>query len=38
MELIPSFQVDHTRLLPGIYESRADIVGGEYVTTYDIRM
>ena len=38
MELIPSFQIDHTRLLPGIYESRVDIVAGEYVTTFDIRM
>lgn len=38
MDLIPSFQVDHTKILPGIYESRVDIVAGEYVTTYDIRM
>ncbi len=38
MNLIPSFQVDHTRIVPGIYESRVDVVGGEYVTTYDIRM
>ena len=38
MELIPSFQVDHTKIVPGIYESRVDVVGEEYVTTFDIRM
>jgi len=38
MNLIPSFQVDHTLIRPGIYESRVDEVGGECVTTYDIRM
>lgn len=38
MDLIPSFAVDHTNLQPGIYISRQDIVGGEPVTTYDIRM
>ena len=38
MDLIPSFQVDHTNLMPGIYVSRTDSVGGEPVTTYDIRM
>ena len=38
MDLIPSFQVDHTRITPGIYVSRTDAVGGETVTTYDIRM
>lgn len=38
MELIPSFAVDHTNLQPGIYVSRQDEVGGEVVTTYDIRM
>lgn len=38
MDLIPSFQVDHTNLHPGIYISRRDTVGGESVTTYDIRM
>ena len=38
MELIASFQVDHTNLKPGIYISRRDNVGGEAVTTYDIRM
>ena len=34
MELIPSFQVDHTDLKPGIYVSRID----DSFTTYDIRM
>ena len=38
MDLIPSFAVDHTNLHPGIYISRRDQVGGEPVTTYDIRM
>ncbi len=38
MDLIPSFQVDHTKLMPGIYESRLDKIGEEYVTTFDIRM
>ena len=38
MDLIPSFAVDHTNLQPGIYISRQDEVGGEAVTTYDIRM
>ncbi len=38
MDLIPSFAVDHTNLQPGIYVSRQDEVGGEIVTTYDIRM
>ena len=38
MELIPSFSVDHTRLIPGIYISRVDTLGDRKVTTYDIRM
>lgn len=38
MEKIPSFTIDHLRLLPGIYVSRKDLVGGETVTTFDIRM
>ena len=38
MELIASFQVDHTRIVPGIYVSRVDTVGGEQVTTFDVRM
>ena len=27
MELIPSFSVDHTKIIPGIFVSRQDIVG-----------
>jgi len=38
MDLIPSFQVDHTKIVPGIYESRLDTLGCEYATTFDIRM
>ena len=38
MELIASFQVDHTRIVPGVYVSRTDDVGGEKVTTFDVRM
>ena len=37
-KLIPSFQVDHTRVVPGIYESRLDTLGAETVTTFDIHM
>lgn len=36
--MIPSFQIDHTKLLPGVYVSRQDNVGRTYVTTYDIRV
>lgn len=38
MEIIPSFQVDHTDLQPGIYVSRQDAAGDSCFTTYDIRM
>ena len=38
MELIQSFSVDHMRIVPGIFLSRTDTVGGESVTTYDIRL
>ena len=38
MNKIPSFTIDHERLLRGIYVSRKDHVGGETVTTFDIRM
>jgi len=38
MEKIASFTIDHNRLLRGIYVSRQDRVGGEVVTTFDIRM
>ena len=38
MEKIPSFTIDHIRLLRGIYVSRQDTVGQETLTTFDIRM
>lgn len=40
MELkkIPSFTIDHIKLEPGIYVSRIDEVGGDFVTTFDMRL
>lgn len=38
MKKIPSFTINHECLLRGIYVSRKDNVGGETVTTFDIRM
>lgn len=38
MELIQSFSVDHTRIVPGIFTSRVDHLGDYTVTTYDIRL
>lgn len=38
MELIQSFSVDHTRIVPGIFTSRVDTLGDYTVTTYDIRL
>lgn len=38
MQKIPSFTINHEKLLRGIYVSRKDHVGGEIVTTFDIRM
>lgn len=38
MKTIPSFTVDHLRLLRGVYVSRRDRVGKEEITTFDIRM
>ena len=38
MDLIESFSVDHTVIIPGIFLSRQDKVGKETVTTYDIRL
>ena len=38
MELIKSFSVDHTAIIPGIFVSRDDKVGDGVVTTYDIRL
>lgn len=38
MKKIPSFTIDHERLLRGIYVSRKDQVGGDVITTFDVRM
>ena len=38
MDLIPSFSVDHTKIIPGIFLSRQDQVGDNIVTTYDVRV
>lgn len=38
MDLIPSFSVDHTAIVPGIFTSRADEIGGNLITTYDVRL
>ena len=38
MDMIASFQVDHTKIVPGIYVSRVDAVGDGVVTTFDVRM
>lgn len=38
MSPIPSFTINHLLLKRGIYVSRVDAVGGEVVTTFDIRM
>ena len=38
MNKITSFTINHEKLLRGIYVSRKDEVGGDTVTTFDIRM
>ena len=38
MDLIPSFSVDHTKIVPGIFTSRVDVLGDQKVTTYDVRV
>lgn len=38
MKKIPSFTINHEKLLRGIYVSRKDSVGSEVITTFDIRM
>lgn len=38
MDLIPSFSVDHTMIIPGIFTSRVDVLGDQKVTTYDVRV
>ncbi|MDR0388729.1 MAG: S-ribosylhomocysteine lyase, partial [Spirochaetaceae bacterium] len=37
MEKIASFQIDHLRLLPGLYVSRKDRFGQTVLTTFDLR-
>ena len=37
MKKISSFQIDHTRLLEGLYVSRTDVFGKETFTTFDLR-
>lgn len=37
MKTIRSFEIDHTKLLPGLYVSRKDYVEGEIITTFDLR-
>lgn len=38
MELIQSFSIDHTRIIPGIFISRVDRLGENTITTYDVRL
>ncbi len=38
MKKIESFQVDHNKLLEGVYVSRTDKIKDAILTTYDIRM
>ena len=38
MDLIPSFSVDHTKIIPGRFTSRIDTLGEQTVTTYDVRV
>ena len=38
MEKITSFTIDHIKLQPGLYVSRKDTIGGQTVTTFDLRL
>ena len=38
MEKITSFTIDHIKLQPGLYVSRKDRMGGQTVTTFDLRL
>lgn len=38
MNKIPSFEVDHEKLNPGIYVNRRDQLGPKVVTTFDVRL
>ncbi len=37
-QTVSSFEVDHDRLLKGVYTSRIDTIGNETLTTFDLRM
>ena len=37
MDRIPSFSIDHNKLIPGIYISRIDNINGKNIYTYDVR-
>lgn len=38
MKKIPSFTIDHIRLVRGIFVSRQDELNGDVITTFDVRM
>lgn len=38
MDKIASFQIDHTKLLPGLYIARKDHINFNYITTFDMRI
>lgn len=38
MEKITSFTIDHLKLVPGLYVSRKDLVNGNPITTFDLRL
>ncbi len=38
MQKIPSFTIDHLTLKRGLFVSRRDEVGGDVITTFDVRM
>lgn len=39
MKKIPSFTIDHNRLMPGVYVSRRDYTpAGDCITTFDVRL
>ena len=38
MEKITSFTINHLKLQPGVYVSRLDKYGSQYITTFDLRM
>lgn len=37
-KIIPSFKINHLKLLPGIYVSMKRVIGEETITTFDIRL